>query len=238
MRVQIPHPPTILHEVNMQNALFTQKPSIIPLPQRPDDDLSVSDTPDDAVKKFMKANSHLARTTLEFYQHALNRFIVFCSTHGLYLIPDDLTADQISGNLQVHEIDLAARTAWIKTSKTMPRPVFFSDATAKLLEHTITYTKRQLIISDSQRLFPSDGQIKAIVSEILEGLGLKKGDRDGRGAHTFRHYCATWLYYEGGMDLNDLAVYLGDEPATIRENYLHPTPKMMRKRVEKALGWS
>jgi integrase len=141
-------------------------------------------------------------------------------------------------SLQAHEIDFATRTAWIKTSKTMPRPVFFSVATAKLLEHTISYTKRQLFGSEPQRLFPSDGQIKVIVNEILEELGLKKGDRDGRGPHTFRHYCATWLYYEGGMDLNDVAAYLGDEPATIRENYLHPTPRMMRKRVEKAWGWS
>jgi integrase len=141
-------------------------------------------------------------------------------------------------SLQAADIDLPARTAWIRTSKTMPRPVFFSPETAKLFEYAAGYAQATLPGAGSGRLFPSDGQIKAIVNEILEDLGLKKGDRDGRGAHTFRHYCATWLYYEGGMDLNDLAVYLGDEPATIRENYLHPTPKMMRKRVEKALGWS
>lgn len=60
---------------------------------------------------------------------------------------------------------------------------------------------------------------------------------NGRGPHTFRHYTATYLYYDGNMRIEDLAYLLGDKVETIREKYLHPTPKMLRKRVASAMGW-
>ena len=71
---------------------------------------------------------------------------------------------------------------------------------------------------------------------MLSDLGMKK-IKDGRGCHTFRHYCATHLFYVGGMGLNDIATLLGDAPETIRSTYLHPTPKMLYKRVKQAMGW-
>ena len=39
------------------------------------------------------------------------------------------------------------------------------------------------------------------------------------------------------MNLFDIATLLGDKPETIQSVYLHPTPKMLRGRVAKAMGW-
>jgi len=141
----------------------------------------------------------------------------------------------IETGLRVHElaeirhenIDLAQRTISIKTTKTEPRFVFFSPDT------------RYLLGADEfqdPKPFPSVAKLKYMVNNWLTSNGFKK-DRDGRGAHTFRHYAATYLYYEGGMILEDVATYLGDTPDVVLKNYLHPTPRMLRKRVDKAMGW-
>ena len=71
---------------------------------------------------------------------------------------------------------------------------------------------------------------------MLEDMGLKNG-KDGRGPRTFRHYVATHLFYVGNMRIEDIAVLLGDKVDTIINNYLHPTPLMLRERVAKAMKW-
>lgn len=134
------------------------------------------------------------------------------------------------------DFDPENNTVFLEKSKTEPRPAFYSQDTALLLDQ---YLEKDLFGNRpaEERVFPSTDQCKKIISAMLRSLGLKS-DGDGRGPHTFRHFVATKLYYDGEMDLNDLAIVLGDKPETIRESYLHPTPAMLRRRVQKAWGWT
>ena len=133
------------------------------------------------------------------------------------------------------DFDTSKGMAMLRYSKTEPRPAFYSDQSAILIERVLN-DGRVSGKKMSDGVFPSVDQCKKIITQMLRTLGLKK-DKDGRGPHTFRHYVATHLYFTGGMDLNDLAIVLGDKPETIRDNYLHPTPEMLRKRVAQAWGW-
>jgi integrase len=80
-------------------------------------------------------------------------------------------------------------------------------------------------------LFPGVGHMKRIVNDMLVDLDLKNG-ADGRGPHTFRHYCATHLHYIGNVSISDIGFLLGDTPDMIRSSYLHPTPEMLKGRME------
>ena len=111
--------------------------------------------------------------------------------------------------------------------KTEPRPVIISDETAMMLDQ---YLATIISFSPDMKVFPQVGKIKAVITKMLENLGLKNGN-DGRGPHTFRHYTATYLFYQCDMRLEDIAFLLGDKVETIRERYLHPTPGMLRDRV-------
>ena len=124
------------------------------------------------------------------------------------------------------DVDLKERTIRIKTSKTKPRVVFFSPETQQKWPDGLM-----------KKIFPGTEQIYNIVRSMFEDLGLKKA-KDGRGAHTFRHYCATYLFYVGNMRLEDVARLLGDTPDVIERQYIHPTPKMLRERTDKAMGWA
>lgn len=137
-------------------------------------------------------------------------------------------------NLTWADVDLENNTLYLRTSKTQPRPSFFSDESAKLFK---SLKKASLFdYYDDSPIFPSVSRMKSIVIDILQDLGLKS-PRDGRGCHTFRHWAATYLYYTGDMRLTDIARLLGDKVETIRNTYLHPTPAMLRSRVSKAMGW-
>jgi len=132
------------------------------------------------------------------------------------------------------DVDLENRTVFLSDSKTEPRPAFFSKDTARIL---LIYKERAMLDMGWQdRIFPSTKQVQKIINDMLIDLGLKNG-ADGRGPHTFRHYVATWLHYEGGMSIMDIAFLLGDTPKTIEDNYIHPTPNMLQRRVDAAMGW-
>ena len=62
-------------------------------------------------------------------------------------------------------------------------------------------------------------------------------NRLGRGPHTFRHFVATKLFYDGGMRIEDVATLMGTTAENITKNYLHPTPLMLRERVFDAMKW-
>jgi len=130
--------------------------------------------------------------------------------------------------IRAEDVNIETRMIMLNDSKTVPRPVFFSPETAVLME--------KLLLRVDGGLFPSEDQCAKIVKDMLSYLGLKNGS-DERGPHTFRHYVATWLHYEGGMDIKDIAFLLGDQPDTIVNVYIHPTPDMLRRRVGKAMGW-
>lgn len=136
-------------------------------------------------------------------------------------------------NIRMEDIDLNG-TIFVQ-GKTEPRPVFFSLETFELLGLVLRREKESLFPTD-RPIFPEVSKIKAAITQMLQDLGMKNG-KDGRGPHTFRHYTATYLYYEGNMRIEDLAFLLGDKVETIRERYLHPTPQMLRKRVAAAMGW-
>jgi len=137
-------------------------------------------------------------------------------------------------DIQPEDIHLKEKHVFIQ-GKTEPRPVFFSEKTRELLKQ-ISGRLSDTLFNHHNRLFPDVSRIKATITQMLKDLGLKNG-KDGRGPHTFRHYTATYLFYEGNMRIEDLAFLLGDKVETIRERYLHPTPQMLRKRVAAAMGW-
>ena len=133
-------------------------------------------------------------------------------------------------NIKAEDVDIKESIVWLYESKTEPRPAFFSPTTKEMLE-TLSQT-----IEWTGRIFPSTDRIKQMINEMLVELNLKNG-KDGRGCHTYRHWIATKLFYDAEMRLEDIAMLLGDQVDTIREHYLHPTPKMLQKKVVKAMGW-
>jgi len=136
-------------------------------------------------------------------------------------------------NIKAKDIDLEKGMAWITKSKTMPRPVFFSPQSKEMFE------KLKDLSDDWQgKIFPSADRIKQVVNEMFEDLKLKDG-KDGRGCHCFRHYTASYLYYVGNMNEQDIGTLLGDDAQTIRECYLHPEsfPEELKKRISKAMRW-
>jgi len=116
--------------------------------------------------------------------------------------------------------------------KTEPRPVIFSEETARLLNELLTVPILGKKLPTVQ-VFPQVVRIKSAITKMLTDLGMK-ATGDGRGPHTFRHAAATSLFYNGGMDISVLAYLLGDKVETIRDKYLHPTPAMIRTRVFRA----
>jgi len=146
------------------------------------------------------------------------------------LVETGARIDEIS-NIKKSDVDMARNFIMIAVSKTVPRHVFFSPASKVLLQEILQG------MEDIQEIFPSTGCVKKIVTEMLEVLGMKSSG-DGRGPHTFRHYCATYLYYVGQMDIEDVATILGDTPVTIKSHYLHPTPAVLYQRVSKAMNWN
>jgi integrase len=148
-------------------------------------------------------------------------------------------------SVTISSIDLDANTIFLSDSKTEPRPAFFSDETGVLLglyiERLAPSRRVQLqIVPDEEKvcdqLFVSVQQIQKIVNDMLVDIGLKNG-KDGRGPHTFRHWCATYLHYVGGMSLTDIGFLLGDKPDMIRDRYLHPTAEMLQGRMKAAMRW-
>jgi len=151
------------------------------------------------------------------------------------LVETGARVGEIAG-IRMEDIHLYEMCVFIQ-GKTEPRPVVFSRKTAVLLAELLAnaeYKKTHCVINNKTScLFPNVDKIKSEITRMLQDLGLKNG-KDGRGPHTFRHYTATYLFYTGNMRIEDIAFLLGDKVETIRERYLHPTPKMIRDRVYKA----
>ena len=131
--------------------------------------------------------------------------------------------------IEAKDFDFKESLVWLRESKTEPRHAFFSPETHALLK------EYKLVVGWIDNIFPSVNTAKAIVSEMLIDLKLKR-TKDGRGAHTLRHYCATMLYYRG-MKMSDIAILLGDKEETIRDHYIHLTPQMLREKVVEVMGW-
>lgn len=167
--------------------------------------------------------------TFSYYSHAN----ALCYRIIVRLLKETGVRVQELANIKVEDIDLEKGMVWITKSKTMPRPVFFSPQTKEMLE-------RLKNLSDEWQgnIFPSADRIKQVVNEMFEDLKLKDG-KDGRGCHCFRHYIASYLYYVGDVNEQDIAVLLGDDIMTIRECYLHPEsfPEELKKRISKAMKW-
>jgi len=139
-------------------------------------------------------------------------------------------------NMKIEDVVQEERTVFISLSKTEPRPAFYSSETVVLMDQFLSDNTDVLGGQIAQYLFPDVDKCQSIVLGMLNSLKMKQ-PQDGRGPHTFRHFVATRLYFVGGMDLTDLAIVLGDKPDTIRDNYLHPTAEMLRKKVKKAWRW-
>jgi len=129
----------------------------------------------------------------------------------------------------VDNIDLEDMAIWINASKTIPRPVFFSPKTRSMLEQLKKKSKW------TGTLFPDTGNLKRVITDMLIELGMKNG-KDGRGPHTFRHYCITKLFYSG-VRIEDIAMLAGDKVDTIRQRYIHPTALQLREEIRKGMGW-
>ena len=139
-------------------------------------------------------------------------------------------------NIRVKDIFMDEGHIKIKNSKTKIRYVFFSQKTKELLVYYIrTLNHGDLFQENDCMLFDIlVSQIKKIIKQMLVDLDI---DATGRGPHNFRHWAATWLFFEGNMRIEDVATLLGDTPEIILSTYIHPTPRMLKKRVAKAWGW-
>jgi len=128
-------------------------------------------------------------------------------------------------NLKIENIDIGNRAAFIDESKTMPRWVCFSKKTTRIV---------QKYIDDSTRtrglLFDlSVDMLQARANYVLSSCGLKK-ERDGRGPHTLRHYCASYLYFHG-IPPDLIALMFGDKVEIILSTYIHASdPSWVLKR--------
>lgn len=172
-------------------------------------------------------NEDEVKACLEYnFPHQREKGVVFHTIVRL-LVETGARVGEIS-RIQKEDVDLENDHIFIQ-GKTEPRPVFFSNVTKELLRSVIENT-------EGEDIFPNVIRVKTVINDMLVELELKNG-ADGRGAHTFRHFCATKLFYDGHMRIEDIAYLLGDTVETIRERYLHPTPMMLRKRVSKAMGW-
>ncbi|MFK5952480.1 MAG: site-specific integrase [Desulfobacterium sp.] len=140
-------------------------------------------------------------------------------------------------NIKVGDIQLEKGTILLGVSKTIPRPVFFSQETGIYLGQYLAAKFPDPAMDTFKRIFPGSNQIWRIIIEMLTDLGMKSHG-DGRGPHTFRHFTATDLHFVRGMDLTDVAFLLGDTPETISTRYLHPNAEMLQSRMKKASGWS
>lgn len=139
-------------------------------------------------------------------------------------------------HIKVGDIRVKDKTILLSHSKTIPRPVFFSQETAIFMQKHLQENFPDTETNYGDLIFPSKNMIYKIINGMLKDLGLKKKG-DGRGPHTFRHYTATHLRYNLKMDLDHVARLLGDTPETISTRYLHPTAEMLQSLMNKASGW-
>ena len=133
--------------------------------------------------------------------------------------------------IEAKDVDFKNKIIWLRESKTEPRPAFVSHETLELLREY----EKALGWDWDGNIFPSVNATKALITDMLKDLKLKK-PKDGRGAHTFRHWVATNLYHRG-MKMSDIAILLGDKEETIRDHYIHLTPQMLREKVVRVMGW-
>jgi integrase len=133
--------------------------------------------------------------------------------------------------LRAKNLEIEDRIVWLMDSKTESRPAFF-------LFHTQTILEALRSVKDpwEGELFPDVDTVKKMIYRVLRALGLK-GKADGRGPHTFRHYVTARMFYVGGMRIEEIAFLLGDTTDTVVQNYLQPTPLMLKERVQRAMGW-
>ena len=150
------------------------------------------------------------------------------------LIETGARVDEIA-HIKVGDIRIPEKTILLSHSKTIPRPVFFSQETGIFLTKHLNDNFPDPG-DDFKFIFPGKNQIYKIINQMLVELELKtKGD--GRGPHTFRHYTATHLRFDLNMDLDHVARLLGDTPETISTRYLHPTANMLQNIMNKASGY-
>ena len=132
-------------------------------------------------------------------------------------------------NVKAEDIDLGDNIIWLMDSKTEPRPAFFSTETQALIE----VWKNSMVFAWTGSIFPTAERIQQIVNQMLDGLDI---NAPGRGPHTFRHFVATRLFYNG-MRIEGISFLMGTTVEIIVKTYLHPTPLMLRQRVYKAMKW-
>ena len=132
--------------------------------------------------------------------------------------------------LQGRNVNIEEQVLYLSTSKTEPRPAFFSPTTQGL------FLQLKKKFWKQRELFPSVDRIKQVVTEMIVDLGLKNG-KDGRGVHTFRHYAASYLFFIGGMRVEEVAIIMGDTVKIIQDTYLHPPETVLREKISTAWGW-
>jgi integrase/recombinase XerD len=146
------------------------------------------------------------------------------------LIETGCRAKELS-ELQIEDIDIKRKTLYLSTSKTEPRFAFFSTATQSLFRKLESIQGGQWQGGQEEnRIFPSTGRIKQIVSEMFASLGLKNG-KDGRGPHTFRHFFASHLFFVKGVKIEEIAILMGDTIQTVQNVYLHCPEDVLREKL-------
>lgn len=132
------------------------------------------------------------------------------------------------------DISIEEGIIWLGTSKTAMRFAFFSPRTGNLIAQWKEVTKDAG--SEDLAFFPVQ-TIQNAVNFALKKLGMKNGERDGRGPHTFRHYAASRMYFKARLPIPVIEQILGDKWETIKNNYLHLDPFVGRQIVYERMGW-
>jgi integrase/recombinase XerD len=148
------------------------------------------------------------------------------------LIDTGCRARELS-TLKGSDVELEKGTLFLSDSKTEPRPAFFSRETYELFVQYRDEVGYSAFLGD---LFPNVDIIKKVVTNMLKALGLKNG-ADGRGPHVFRHYFASYLFFVGGMRIEEVATLMGDTVDTVRTVYLHCPVDVLMQKTREAMGW-
>lgn len=108
------------------------------------------------------------------------------------------------------------RMDFVWTSKVDPSFRWYIENVRPLVYRPERPTDIVYLNSDGEP-WTEDG-LRAFIREYI-ALAL---DGDGRGPHSLRRACATWLYHHG-WEVEEIALLLDDTPAVVRRSYLNWT---------------
>ena len=143
----------------------------------------------------------------------------------LWLLMETGARAQALRSLTWQQVDLVAGliqlNPWGRAQTTKHRPTIpISEALKPILLRAQEEATTHYVLDHT-------GQIRKSMERFCDRLGLH-----GVTAHTFRHTLATRMA-QHGVEMRDIAAFLGDTQATVEKNYLHLSPQYLRGALDK-----